>query len=169
MPRNATKAVKADGFEAAQQIGALIRTIRAEISILCAPEMVKGDLPEAQRQIDAVAETTEQAAHTIMDEAESIMACGPVESEADKEARDASCTRIIEACTFQDLTMQRIAKVLKTLKTLEAQLTKLQETLGLEKLPPAVADAVPDGESLDGPALNGAGVSQDSIDDMFKD
>lgn len=169
MAANAKQSAKSNGFEASQQIGALIRTIRAEIAILCAPEMVKGDLPEAQRQIDAVAETTEQAAHTIMDEAEKIMACGPVESAADKEARDASCTRIVEACTFQDLTMQRIAKVLKTLKTLEAQLTRLQETLGLEKLPPVAANAMPEGEILDGPAFEGSGVSQDSIDDMFKD
>lgn len=156
---------------ATARLGELIAEARSEIAELCAPQMVSGELPDAQRQIDAVVSMTEQAAHAIMDEAEAIMGRGGSETPQDKAAREAACMRIIEACAFQDITVQRIAKVLKTLQTLERRLARLQESLGLGSIAatPASDTVLPAGEIIDGPAFDGEGVTQDSIDDLFRD
>ena len=40
--------------------------------------------------------------------------------------------RIFEACSFQDITGQRVTKIVKTLSYIDEKLTTLIETLGAE-------------------------------------
>jgi chemotaxis protein CheZ len=78
---------------------------------------------------------------------------------------------IFEACNFQDITGQRITKVVKTLQYIEDRVNKMIEIWGADTFenldsPPEVT---PDDESrlLNGPQLENQGVSQDDIDKMF--
>jgi chemotaxis protein CheZ len=68
-------------------------------------------------------------------------------------------THIFEACNFQDLTSQRVAKVRAAFNTLDRQIARVLEEL-------ARADAAP---PLHGPRLgDDAGhVSQSDIDSLF--
>ena len=81
--------------------------------------------------------------------------------------------KIFEACNFQDLTGQRVAKVVATLKFIEDHVARLQEIWsGIERFHPIVVDQVgaPVRRYLNGPKLPGdrGHSTQDEIDAMFR-
>ena len=82
--------------------------------------------------------------------------------------------RIFEACNFQDLSGQRIAKVLATLKFVEDRVTRMMEIWGgAEALSHYAAEARAARENanvlLHGPQLAGDSghASQDDVDAIF--
>ena len=145
-----------------------------ELAELCPTELKAERLPDALKQMDAVVQATEQATNTIMEAAEQIMAADPTDGEAFKAHVNEACMRIFEACSFQDITGQRITKVLKTLQLVEQQIGKLQSAWGAEfgpapkrvekELAPQKSD---DGSLLNGPALAGQAITQDQIDALL--
>ncbi|HAQ00066.1 MAG TPA: hypothetical protein DCQ35_08595, partial [Rhodospirillum rubrum] len=76
-----------------------------------------------------------------------------------------------EACNFQDLTGQRITKVVNTMKFVEERVDKMMAIWGresfrdLEEDPPMIAAG--DNRLLNGPQDVGKGISQDEIDRLF--
>ena len=76
---------------------------------------------------------------------------------------------IFEACTFQDITGQRISKVVDTLDHIEKRLERFATVMGVEDaaLVETDADRRKRENILNGPALNGPEVAQDTIDKMF--
>ena len=83
---------------------------------------------------------------------------GNIERGLTADIRD-RVTQIFEACNFQDLTSQRIAKVRASFNSLQSQIARALEELGR-------ADTVP---PLNGPRLGDAAghVSQSDIDSLF--
>ncbi len=80
--------------------------------------------------------------------------------------------QIFEACNFQDLTGQRVGKVVETLAFLEEHVGRLMEIWrGVEQFKPVAFDEIPEGDKklLNGPKLAGdAGhSSQNDIDTLF--
>ena len=144
-----------------------------ELAELCPTELKAERLPDALMQMDAVVQATEQATNTIMESAEQIMAADPADGEAFKAQVNDACMRIFEACSFQDITGQRITKVLKTLQLVEQQISKLQNAWGAEFGPapkPAEKPLPPKDEErtlLNGPALAGQAITQDQIDALL--
>src|SRR3546814_8027498 len=80
---------------------------------------------------------------------------------------------IIESCSFHDLTGHRVTQVVKTLRFIESRILAMIDIWGLEAfrdlpLPPDdETEEREDAELLNGPALGGAGLSQDDIDALF--
>lgn len=144
-----------------------------ELAEICPTELKSERLPDALLQMDAVVQATEQATNTIMEAAEQIMAADPSDGEAFKTFVNDACMRIFEACSFQDITGQRISKVLKTLQLVEQQIGKLQNAWGAEFGPaPKPAEKAPppmaaEGALLNGPALAGQAITQDQIDALL--
>ena len=146
-----------------------ISRARSEIAELRPNDLKEEKLPRAGRELDAIVQSTEEATGTIMDAAEEIMAADPAEGDDYQTKVNDACMRIFEACSFQDITGQRISKVVRTMTYIEDRLNKLQQAWG-----PGIADAVdsdvdPDADTrlLNGPALAGEGIDQDSVDDLF--
>jgi chemotaxis protein CheZ len=118
-------------------------------------------------ELDAVVQDSELAAQKILAAAEHIdqaannltgLLKGNFETGLTQDIRD-RVTHIFEACNFQDLTSQRVAKVRAAFNTLDRQIARVLEEL-------ARADAAP---PLHGPRLgDDAGhVSQSDIDSLF--
>ena len=82
---------------------------------------------------------------------------------------DAAMMRIFEACSFQDLTGQRVTKVISTLRHIEERVTKFAGALGVTDS--ASEESAEDARKrellLNGPAMNGPATSQDDIDALF--
>ena len=119
----------------------------------------------ASTQLDEVVKSTEDAANTIMDAAETIQnASRSIEGEAG-QAIQAEVTKIFEACSFQDLTGQRIGKVLATLAYVEEHVRNITDLFGGE----AALEKKSDGEIslLDGPQASGSAPTQADIDALF--
>ncbi len=131
-------------------------------------------------ELDAIVTSTESATQQILEAAEKIegqtreIQAHGVDSYVARVCEDINETVIslFEACNFQDITGQRITKVVKTLKYIEARVNAMIDIWG----PDNIADIVPkkeefpiDEESklLNGPALENQGISQDEIDKLF--
>jgi chemotaxis protein CheZ len=136
----------------------------------------------ASRELDAVVDSTERATQQILEAAESIDEAANTLSASLKREPDQALTsdirdhvvRIFEACNFQDVSGQRIAKVLATLTFVEDRVSRMLKIWGgrdaIDNYA-AAADAEHDIERklMNGPKLNGdrGHVSQQEIDAMF--
>ncbi len=84
----------------------------------------------------------------------------------------AATTQIYEACSFQDITGQRITKVVTTLKTIEAKVAQIVATFGSHINVSSAASAsnpVPTSEDdlLNGPQLPAHAMDQSDIDKLL--
>ncbi len=143
---------------------------------------VHSDEWRVKHQLDAVVAGTEQATQTILNMVEDIdqFATTLIEtgqSDAEKSLGRAiqdRVVRVFEACNFQDITGQRISKVVNTWKFIESHVADMMEIWGgagaFKNLVPEVApEHEGDAQLLNGPKLDGADghVSQDDIDALF--
>lgn len=152
-------------------ISAYIKQTRTEISNL-RPNDLSGDrIPGAGAELHAVVKHTAEATHTIMAAAEDVMGADTSDTKAYQEYVSGKMMEIFEACTFQDITGQRIRKVVDTLDHIEKRLERFAEVMGVEDaaLVETDADRHKRDNILNGPALNGPEVPQDEIDSMFGD
>jgi chemotaxis protein CheZ len=152
------------------EISTLTKYIReARSNIANIPyEIRKQDIPKATDELDAVVLATDGAADKIMDAAEQIeLIAKSVDSEASKKLSDA-VTLIYEACSFQDITGQRILKVVQTLKHIEKKLEELftSYSKGIVKSVVKEINAC-DHSFLGGPQLPKDAKNQDEIDEIL--
>jgi chemotaxis protein CheZ len=127
-------------------------------------------IPTATDELDAVIGDTEIASASIMDSCEAIQSFVDGADEDLKNNVIGETMKIFEACSFQDITGQRISKVVGTLREIEGAVDKLLNLFG-----PGDADPLPEMEDtrsedeqlLNGPQLDGQGVSQDDIDKLL--
>ena len=162
-------------------IAGRIRTTKAEIAALRHPLASDDKLDQASAQLGAVVASTEDATNRIMTAAEHI---DEAVSELKTQLKDGGQTarlsdiadqvmRIYEACNFQDLTGQRINKVVKTLAFVEERVANMMAIWGEAELatlplPPSI-EKQDEGLDLHGPAQAGASdsVSQADVDKLF--
>ncbi|HEX6979224.1 MAG TPA: protein phosphatase CheZ [Alphaproteobacteria bacterium] len=153
-----------------------IQHAKAEIAALRPDEIRERHLPVATDELDAIVGATEEATHAILDSVEKIEAAVADASEPARQTVAAAITRIYEACNFQDITGQRVTKVVKTLKLIEAKISELIAAFGHELGPvadrtqtpaPAEAGAPAEAELLNGPQLPGRANTQADIDALF--
>ncbi len=151
-----------------------IQRARSEISELRPNDLKQDKIPRAGLELEAIVASTENATGTIMDAAEEIMSADPT-ADGYSDAVNEACMRIFEACSFQDITGQRITKVVATLTYIEERLLGLQDAWGPDiddadgaaPIPGMKHDVRPDSDLLNGPALDGEGIMQDQVDDLF--
>jgi chemotaxis protein CheZ len=150
---------------------AIART-KQEIATLHAGASGHG-APRAARELDAVVDGTERAAHQIMDAAETIAKAA--KSLTGSQGKDDGLTqqirenvlRIFEACNFQDLSGQRIAKVLAMLQFIDESIARMMDIWGgAEALKPYAGAIGSERSLLHGPKLadDSGHVTQADID-----
>lgn len=148
-----------------------ITALRREIGGLRPDHMRFERIPEAGLELDAVVEATETATVAIMEAAEEIMSADASDPAAYKTLVDDKMIVIFEACSFQDITGQRIRKVVRTLSWIEERLGRLTHTLKIESSEGHESETEEERRRreliLHGPQMKGAGVSQDFVDDVF--
>lgn len=159
-----------------------IQTIRREIASIRRPGDPKDRFATMSDELDAIVEATETATNGIMESAEAIdsivLSLRPEITDPDVVSRldpvPDHIGRIFEACSFQDITGQRITKVVKTLQYIEERVNNLIQAWGEDAL--ATVEARDDTEAmapdderrlLHGPQLHGEGVSQSDVDAML--
>jgi chemotaxis protein CheZ len=159
-----------------ESLAIYIHKARAEIASLRPREIQDRYIATATDELDAIVDATEVATNTILDATEQIEAV-MAEMPADLAERLGNVTtQIYEACNFQDITGQRITKVVRTLKEIESKVEALVAAFG-----PAIrteedhermtAESEPrpltDEELLNGPQLPHAASRQDEIDKLL--
>jgi chemotaxis protein CheZ len=176
------------GREVRVEIARMVRQIsrvKSEIASIKRTDDENDDmLSGANRQLETIISSTEEATNTIMSTTDEIEEAvkkarmkAPDNAQINGVLEDISgrLIGIIEACSFQDLTGQRIVKVIQTLRFLEQRLAGMIEIWGVEAFKDvsvvehdaAGGEEIDPGEILDGPAMDGEGLSQDDIDALF--
>ena len=161
------------------ELATYIQRAKLEIAELSPHEIRTDHIPSATDELDAIVGATEVATSNILDAVETIeTALDGMEGEAADRMRD-QVTRIYEACNFQDVTGQRIGKVVKTLKYIEIKIDAMISVfgdMGEAEKPPAdpshktwkdVVSRVDDDQTLEGPASNDDAIRQEDIDALF--
>lgn len=148
-----------------------ILTAKREIAALRPDEITAQHLPTATDELDAIVGATEEATNTIL---QAMEALGSLTEKMAPEVADQvneTVTQVYEACNFQDITGQRITKVVGTLRQLEERLSRLAEAIGdthIEAAPEIHRNE--NGEVVDakallhGPQLPQTANAQDDID-----
>lgn len=111
-------------FRELKAIAQHIQTLRQEISVLKPGEMHRRSIPAAGHELDEVVHATESASNRILECAEEVMAANTTDVERYKAFVQERMLSVFEACSFQDLTGQRIAKVIETLKQIETRVAR---------------------------------------------
>lgn len=147
---------------------AALSAAREEIARL-APNRLGGErLPEAGRELDLVMRSTEEAADIIMASAEAVLAFEAMQPDAYRAEVEGEMIRIMEACAFQDLTGQRIAKVAETLRLVEERVCAVADALAVSPGEESEAESAAEQRRreliLNGPAAPDAAMAQDEID-----
>lgn len=156
-----------------QELELLARYIQAakrEIAEI-QPHDITERIPAATDELDAVVDHTAEATGTILDAAESMEKLAVTMPHDMGNLVAAAVTRIYEACNFQDVTGQRITKVVKTLKYIEHKIDALLAAFGegindVQGPPSKEAAALLDGPQLPKEANNQADI--DAILASFK-
>ncbi len=133
---------------------AISRT-KAEIAAITAPDHEQTRLALASQALDAIVRATERAASDILGSAEAVqeaaaaLRAGGVDPEA-CDTLDRHATAIYTACSFQDLTAQRTARIVYTLRYLEDRLSAMIEIWGRDagRIPP-VPEGTAAGDAFD--------------------
>lgn len=158
-----------------QHLADIIEQTRKEISMVRAHEVSSKYVPNATDELDAVVEATKGATDEIMSACEAMTQL--LEGHTDPLAngvRD-NITKIYEACTFQDITGQRIRKVMKVLREIEEKVDFLlgaidphhAERGAMNAAQPEEDNRSADEKLLNGPQMAGHAISQDEIDKLL--
>jgi chemotaxis protein CheZ len=160
---------------------AIART-KGEIAVLHAKSFDGQEMAKVNGELGAVVGGTEQATQQILEAAESIdqaaSALAKVNSlDQQKILSEEIQERVIsifEACNFQDLTGQRINKVMTTMKFIEHHINVMMDIWGgvdaiKAHAPPIIDHREGDARLLNGPKMDGdiGHASQDDIDALF--
>lgn len=156
-----------------------IQRVRVEIAAIDRPADEQHGFGGMGEQLDAIVQATADATNTIMNAMEqNDIAIGKLRegiSDKDQLALLDDITNngneVFEACSFQDITGQRVNKVVKSITYVEERVNALIDVWGkdeLDKIDVVGEEKTEDEKLLDGPQLEGgAGLSQDDIDALF--
>ena len=157
------------------EVEALARTIasaKAEIAALRVDDITVSHIPFATDELDAIVAHTALATNAILESCEALDEVGTAVSGELAAKLTEVTTRIYEACSFQDITGQRITKIVATLKTIEQKVASIIAAFGdrsdiatdtLAVVAPVAAEV----SLLNGPQLPTAAMDQSDIDRLL--
>jgi chemotaxis protein CheZ len=159
-----------------------INRTKREIAVLHGKSFDGSEMSKATGELGAVVGGTEEATQQILEAAEAIDQAAtamtkvnsPDQQKLLSEEIQERVVSIFEACNFQDLTGQRISKVMATMKFIENHITVMMDIWGgvdaiRAHAPAIIDDREGDARLLNGPKLDGdvGHVSQNDIDALF--
>jgi chemotaxis protein CheZ len=159
-----------------------INRTKREIATLHGTSFDGEEMAKVNGELGAVVGGTEQATQQILEAVEAIDQAAtalsknisPDQQKLLSEEIQERVVAIFEACNFQDLTGQRISKVMNTMKFIEKHIIEMMEIWGgvdaiKAHAPPIVDTREGDAKLLNGPKLDGdvGHASQNDIDALF--
>ncbi len=166
-------------IEIAQMVRVIAKT-KMEIAQIKHPDNEDDQFEKAHSELDEIVLATESATQSILaatEQIEAIMSAVAGMAHEDQEiietidrAND-QLTLILEACNFQDITGQRITKVVRTMKFVDDRICRMLEIWGedVARAPePTEEQEIADRALLNGPQLDEEKVTQAEIDAMFE-
>lgn len=148
----------------------LARTIaktRTDLQRLEAGPFIAGHIPAATDELDAVVAHTASATDVILEACEQLENASASGEVIDADLVGRATTSIYEACSFQDITGQRISKVVATLKAIEQKVGEILQVFG--QADTEHVESGPTASLTNGPQLPGKAMAQADIDALLSD
>ena len=147
--------------------------LKREIGALRVNELRHERIPTVHEELGTVVKATASATHHIMSAAEEILEAADDSFDRYRSRVESNVLAIFEACSFQDITGQRISKVLEALGHLEKRLDRFAKAVTARD----AADASDPEEKLrqvrrevlllNRPQAEDEAIKQDDIDALF--
>lgn len=160
-----------------ESLATYIQNAKQEIAQVEVGTINSTHIPTATDELDAVVGATADATNSIMNACDQISAVAGEIGGAQGDKLNAIVTNIFEACNFQDITGQRITKVVRTLKHIEEQVMRLIEVFGgqmaqkgegaTSQTAGSTVSSADEQSLLNGPQLPGNAINQDEIDKLL--
>jgi chemotaxis protein CheZ len=159
-----------------ESLAQYIVTAKSEIAALRPDEIMSTHLPSATDELDAIVGSTEEATNGILQAMESLESLTAEMPPEIAEKVTEAVTQVYESCNFQDITGQRITKIVRALKHIEAKVDALVSAFGDEISKYKVAqpeaaspepDSMSDAALLNGPQLPDNASKQNDIDALL--
>jgi len=157
-----------------REIAEYIQAMKIEIGALGVNEIRQTRIPAAGEELGAIIKATENATNTIMGCAEAVMSAGGDDVEAFKALVEEKMLVVFEACSFQDITGQRIAKVVETLEHIEMRVARFAAAVQAKDLSGYLSEVEQARAErrkrllLHGPAREGEGIGQTDVDRLLR-
>jgi chemotaxis protein CheZ len=154
-----------------EELAATLANARAEIAALQADDINASHIPSATDELDAIVAHTAAATDIILESCEKLDVLGPtLTGEAAQVVQDVT-THIYEACSFQDITGQRITKIVATLQSIERKVGHIIDVFGRDHFGSGGTEAAPvetgPASLLNGPQLPANAMDQSTIDALL--
>ena len=153
------------------EMAATIAQTKLDIAAIAPRSGQDGHISTVASELDSIVTATETATYEILQGAEGVqeiawsMRQSGIDAYLSKEL-EARATEIFSACEFQDLTGQRIVKVVQVLNYIEERLNSMIDIWGDETLI-AQAAMSPDLSIADSPLQPGMAISQFDVDELM--
>jgi len=153
-----------------------INTVKADIAAIHADKINAEYVPTASDELGAIVGATEQATNSIFEAVEHIESLSEDMTPEIAEHVTKAVTSIYEACGFQDITGQRISKVVKALQNIEEKVNGLLAAFGedigamrCERIAAPEAESAEHDEKalMNGPQMPNNANNQDEIDALL--
>ena len=160
-------------YQELESLAEYIHRAKAELAQLRTDDLQSHYIASATDELDAIVGATENATNIILDSAELLEELSRTLEPAQASKLSEATTAIFEACNFQDITGQRITKVVKALKHIEERIEGLVSAFGpVAAARVAEEQGAPGGKPTDqdllnGPQLPDAAHNQAAIDALF--
>lgn len=158
-----------------EDLAQYILAAKKEIASLLPDDITSTHLPTATDELDAIVGATEEATNNILQAVEVIEGLtAEMEAGVAEKITDA-VTQVYESCNFQDITGQRITKVVKALMHIETKVDALVAAFGDEiqkyrdvhPQQPTADEPITDAALLNGPQMPDDAAKQAEIDALL--
>ena len=154
-----------------EELGRTIAAAKSAIAALRVDDINDRDIPFATDELDAIVDHTAQATNAILESCERLDEVSATVSGEVAAKLQAATSRIYEACSFQDITSQRITKIVATLQAIEEKVAHIIGTVGPTMMSsrPAAIHVASDADLLNGPQPPAHAMDQSDIDKLLAD
>ena len=159
-----------------EALGRDLAATRAQLSQLSFDDVSAREIPIAAGELAAIVAQTEGAADSILEGCETLDQLGRSLATGDRPAPHelaaavfAVTTRIYAACGFQDLTGQRVGKIVEALRVIETRMANLTMALGGRAQLNDAIDGARTGRGLRGPQSPGIALTQTEVDGLLRE
>ena len=154
-----------------EMMNAITRT-KAEIASIRPARNASNHFDQASTELDAIVGATEKATSEVLASTERVQEIAWTLREQGVDAAvcdllDANATEVYTACSFQDLTGQRIRKVIEVLRFLEARIDAMIKIWRLDDLEFVPSDDARLVAPARHPAATGDGLQQHGVDEII--
>lgn len=148
-------------------LGQVVANTRLEIAALSVDDITMSYIPCATDELDAIVAHTAAATESILEVCETLDILGSQMDGDGAGKLQSATTKIYEACSFQDITGQRISKVVSTLKNIEMTVARVVQAFGMVAPEDKPAERLQETGLLNGPQLPAAAMDQSDIDRLL--